>query len=42
MYQYNGKTIETDKEGYLLNHTDWQEDSRAMIAKQRRSFEANR
>ncbi|MCF7353317.1 MULTISPECIES: TusE/DsrC/DsvC family sulfur relay protein [Vibrio] len=34
MYQYNGKTIETDKEGYLLNHTDWQEDLVPMIAEQ--------
>lgn len=34
MYQYNGKTIETDKEGYLLNYTDWQEDLVPMIAEQ--------
>ncbi|MGV3000920.1 TusE/DsrC/DsvC family sulfur relay protein [Vibrio sp. E150_018] len=34
MYQYNDKTIETDKEGYLLNHTDWQEDLVPMIAEQ--------
>lgn len=34
MYQYNGKTIETDKEGYLLNHVDWQEELVPIIAKQ--------
>lgn len=34
MYQYNGKTIETDKEGYLLNHADWQEELVPIIAEQ--------
>lgn len=34
MYQYNGKTIETDKEGYLLNHVDWQEELVPIIADQ--------
>lgn len=34
MYQYNGKTIETDKEGYLLNHVDWQEELVPIIAEQ--------
>lgn len=25
MFEYNGKSIETDKEGYLLNHEEWEE-----------------
>ncbi|AYV19900.1 MULTISPECIES: TusE/DsrC/DsvC family sulfur relay protein [Vibrio] len=24
MFEFNGKTIETDAEGYLLNHQDWE------------------
>ncbi|MFC5077668.1 Sulfurtransferase TusE [Vibrio thalassae] len=24
MFEFNGKTIETDTEGYLINHQDWE------------------
>ncbi|MDG3088074.1 TusE/DsrC/DsvC family sulfur relay protein [Vibrio hannami] len=32
MFEFNGKTIETDKEGYLLNHEEWQEGMIAILA----------
>ncbi|MFV0576601.1 MAG: TusE/DsrC/DsvC family sulfur relay protein [Vibrio sp.] len=32
MYQFNDQTIETDKEGYLLDHTQWQEELVPIIA----------
>lgn len=32
MYQYNNQTIETDKEGYLLDHTQWEEGLVPLIA----------
>ncbi|MBY7665740.1 TusE/DsrC/DsvC family sulfur relay protein [Vibrio anguillarum] len=25
MFEYNGKTVETDAQGYLLDHTQWEE-----------------
>ncbi|KZN36570.1 sulfur transfer protein TusE [Pseudoalteromonas luteoviolacea S2607] len=32
MLVIDNKTIETDKEGYLLNHLDWSEDLAPIIA----------
>ncbi|AOT08470.1 TusE/DsrC/DsvC family sulfur relay protein [Pseudoalteromonas luteoviolacea] len=34
MLEVNDKTIETDKEGYLLNHLDWEESLASVIASQ--------
>ncbi|MCL1144154.1 TusE/DsrC/DsvC family sulfur relay protein [Shewanella gaetbuli] len=31
-FQFNGKAIETDKQGYLKNAHDWHEDMAAIIA----------
>lgn len=31
-YEINGKTIETDANGYLVNHADWNEDVAKKIA----------
>jgi len=31
--EVNGKTIETDEEGYLVNRADWTQDVAAAIAK---------
>ncbi|NCO46939.1 MAG: TusE/DsrC/DsvC family sulfur relay protein, partial [Vibrio sp.] len=25
MFEYNGKTVETDAQGYLLDHAQWEE-----------------
>ncbi len=33
MFEYKGKQIETDAQGYLLNHTDWDEEMIAVLAK---------
>jgi tRNA 2-thiouridine synthesizing protein E len=33
MFEYKGKQIETDSQGYLLNHTDWDEEMIAVLAK---------
>lgn len=32
MFEYNGKTIETDAEGYLLNHQDWEQGMIEVLA----------
>lgn len=32
MYQHNGTDIKTDKEGYLLDHTQWKKELVPMIA----------
>ncbi|WP_375753966.1 TusE/DsrC/DsvC family sulfur relay protein [Vibrio sp. HN007] len=32
MFEYNGKSIETDKEGYLLNHEEWEEGMIGILA----------
>ncbi|WP_341661401.1 TusE/DsrC/DsvC family sulfur relay protein [Vibrio sp.] len=34
MFEYKGKTVHTDNEGYLLNHTDWEEGMIALLAEQ--------
>lgn len=34
MIEFNGKHIETDNKGYLLNSDDWSEDLAVLIAKQ--------
>lgn len=34
MFEYNGKTIDTDAEGYLLNHQDWEQGMIAILAEQ--------
>ncbi|WP_112479937.1 TusE/DsrC/DsvC family sulfur relay protein [Vibrio variabilis] len=34
MFEYNGKTIETDAEGYLLNHQDWEQGMITILAEQ--------
>ncbi|WP_105901465.1 TusE/DsrC/DsvC family sulfur relay protein [Vibrio gangliei] len=34
MYQYNNQNIETDKEGYLLDHTQWEEGLVPVIAQE--------
>ncbi|MCG9577270.1 TusE/DsrC/DsvC family sulfur relay protein [Vibrio tubiashii] len=34
MFEYNGKQIETDAQGYLLNHTDWEEGMISILAEQ--------
>ncbi|MCJ2376640.1 TusE/DsrC/DsvC family sulfur relay protein [Vibrio sp. ZSDZ34] len=33
MFEYKGKQIETDAQGYLLNHKDWDEEMIALLAK---------
>jgi len=32
--EVNGKTVETDEEGYLVNLSDWTEDAAVELAKQ--------
>ncbi|WNJ95219.1 TusE/DsrC/DsvC family sulfur relay protein [Vibrio ruber] len=32
MFEYNGQIIETDSEGYLLDHTQWQEGMIPLLA----------
>ena len=32
MFEYNGKQIETDSEGYLLNSNDWEEGMIEILA----------
>jgi tRNA 2-thiouridine synthesizing protein E len=32
MFQYNGKTIETDAQGYLLNYAEWEEGMIQILA----------
>ncbi|GLT17989.1 sulfurtransferase [Vibrio zhanjiangensis] len=34
MLEYKGKTIQTDHEGYLINHTDWDEGMITLLAEQ--------
>lgn len=34
MFEYNGKTIDTDAEGYLLNHQDWEQGMITILAEQ--------
>ncbi|KGY13641.1 sulfur transfer protein TusE [Vibrio tubiashii] len=34
MFEYNGKQIETDAQGYLLNHMDWEEGMISILAEQ--------
>lgn len=34
MFEYNGKSIETDAEGYLLNHQDWEQGMIEVLAKE--------
>lgn len=34
MFEYQGKQIETDAEGYLLHVDDWEEDMVAVLAEQ--------
>lgn len=34
MFEYNGKTIETDSQGYLLDHTVWEEGMMAILAEE--------
>jgi len=34
MIEYLGKQIETDAQGYLLNHTDWEEGLVPLLAEQ--------
>ncbi|MDN3610093.1 TusE/DsrC/DsvC family sulfur relay protein [Vibrio ostreicida] len=34
MFEYNGKQIETDSQGYLLDHQQWEEGMIAILAKQ--------
>ncbi|CAM2946386.1 TusE/DsrC/DsvC family sulfur relay protein [Vibrio rarus] len=33
MFTFNGKNIETDAQGYLLNHQDWEEGMIPLLAK---------
>lgn len=33
MFEFNGQTIETDAEGYLLDYTQWNEDMVPLLAK---------
>lgn len=32
MFEYNGKTIETDSQGYLLDHTQWEQGMIEVLA----------
>ncbi|MDW6003915.1 TusE/DsrC/DsvC family sulfur relay protein [Vibrio mangrovi] len=32
MFEYNGQTIETDSEGYLLDHSQWEEGMIPLLA----------
>ncbi len=32
MFEFNGKQIETDAQGYLINHTDWEEGMITILA----------
>ncbi|SHO56428.1 TusE/DsrC/DsvC family sulfur relay protein [Vibrio quintilis] len=32
MFEYNGSVIETDKEGYLLDHTQWEPEMITILA----------
>ncbi|MCG3721279.1 TusE/DsrC/DsvC family sulfur relay protein [Vibrio cincinnatiensis] len=34
MFEYNGKTVETDSQGYLLDHTIWEEGMIEPLAKE--------
>ncbi|AXY01019.1 MULTISPECIES: TusE/DsrC/DsvC family sulfur relay protein [Vibrio] len=34
MFVYNGKQIETDAQGYLLDHTQWEEGMIELLAKE--------
>ncbi|MCG3728472.1 TusE/DsrC/DsvC family sulfur relay protein [Vibrio cincinnatiensis] len=34
MFEYNGKTIDTDSQGYLLDHTVWEEGMIPVLAKE--------
>ncbi|MFS1982860.1 TusE/DsrC/DsvC family sulfur relay protein [Vibrio breoganii] len=34
MFEFNGKSIETDAQGYLLNFTDWEEGMIAILAEE--------
>ena len=34
MFEYNGKQIETDSEGYLLNSDDWEEGMIEILAQE--------
>ncbi|SEG22666.1 TusE/DsrC/DsvC family sulfur relay protein [Vibrio hangzhouensis] len=34
MFEYNGKSIDTDAEGYLLNHQDWEQGMIEVLAKE--------
>ncbi|MDF5447080.1 TusE/DsrC/DsvC family sulfur relay protein, partial [Vibrio parahaemolyticus] len=34
MFVYNGKEIETDAQGYLLDHTQWEEGMIELLAKE--------
>ncbi|NNN67370.1 MULTISPECIES: TusE/DsrC/DsvC family sulfur relay protein [Vibrio] len=34
MFEYNGKTVETDTQGYLLDHTQWEEGMIQTLANQ--------
>lgn len=34
MFEYNGKQIETDAQGYLLDHTQWEEGMIEILAQQ--------
>ncbi|MCG3732005.1 TusE/DsrC/DsvC family sulfur relay protein [Vibrio cincinnatiensis] len=34
MFEYNGKTVETDSQGYLLDHTIWEEGMIGPLAKE--------
>ncbi|GAD90357.1 MULTISPECIES: TusE/DsrC/DsvC family sulfur relay protein [Vibrio] len=34
MFEFNGKNIETDAQGYLLNFKDWEEGMIAILAEQ--------
>ncbi len=37
MFVYNGKEIETDAQGYLLDHTQWEEGMIELLAKKKTS-----
>ncbi|WP_117235526.1 TusE/DsrC/DsvC family sulfur relay protein [Vibrio maerlii] len=34
MFEFNGKQIETDAQGYLINHTDWEEGMITILAEE--------
>jgi len=34
MFEYKGKTIQTDAQGYLLDHTQWEEGMITLLAEQ--------